>query len=680
MRKLLIILYTVLLFISINTINVHAEEESNHGILQISYGYLFEDGSFDVWNSEIGVIVNTNTVFAYDISTIDYTELLYSKQNGYETLGITIEDARAGACYMIYNGKNSYIPVINKTPIVNEQGSFVLLKTTENLDNNISFSPHSALNDETIYALGFPADNIGTNSFASQDNILKQNIQITNEDDSFVTFSINSTENFRGSVLVNDYNEIYGFILRTDNGGTAYSVASLRNILDTNNIIYNVAPEILPVDFSRLHSVTDAAKDIDTVNDVYTEESVERFKKAYKAANDAGYNKEISQTEIDKVTKDLEDAIIELEKVPEDHTSLIIGLVIGGILLVIILIIVILCIKDKDLVYKLLGIKKKEVNTSVKGNVSSFIDDNTIIEGLEDKPSENEAVKKETKKAKPEKQVKHTAEPEKFSNNFQGGYIYEDRTSIPDSATPNTSVLKSDISSNDEITGVPYIIREKTKERFIITHNQFTIGRDTDVDYKLSDNLNISKTHCRFIETAGQWYIIDNKSSNKTLVNGNEAKPYESVPLYDKAEIILANERFIFRYITENPSANKKEVFSEEVYSSESSYDTNVLRAEDKPESIKIPYLIINGRTIKLQTFPFSIGRGKEATYKYTNNKNVSRKHIIITKENGQYYIRDNDSANGTFLNNEPLNKGEDYVLNDNARIQIMDDEFEFHI
>ena len=183
------------------------------------------------------------------------------------------------------------------------------------------------------------------------------------------------------------------------------------------------------------------------------------------------------------------------------------------------------------------------------------------------------------------------------------------------------------------------------------------------------------------------WYIIDNNSSNKTILNGEQLEPNVSVPLKDKSEIILANERFVFRFITEE-SKNEDDVTPDTSILTADMQEpdipddtgTNVLSANELPQGMRLPYLIIYGKKIKITSFPFTLGRSKKASYKYTNDKNVSREHIVITYADGNYYIKDNHTTNGTMLNTAMLDPGDEYLLHDGDIISIVNDKMEFHI
>lgn len=711
-NKYVLLLAIITIAILAPIINVSAAEEEI-GTVQVNYGYLFEDGSLDVFHSAPAIVINSDTLITYDMTSLDFTSQIQERAAGYNTVGINTEDIRNGFVLRIYQGDGKYIAVTEYKTLETSAGNILILKSAEKLDHIMNFSPRSGLNDENIYATGYPAEEMDGSHFISEGSSLKQGVKITSEEEGIIKFSIDSNESYKGGALINDYNELYGFIIENDNGGTAISSDTLAQILDQNSIIYSTGEVIVPIDYTKLHSATDAAVNINRESVTYTEESLKELDRKIKNAEKISKVDTATQGDVDAAAEELESAIENLEEVEKKPPyGLIIGLIVGAVILIIIAVLAILCIQHKDLLYKILGVKKKENNT-VKPTSTTYIDDNTVIDGLD---NVGIAENKTSDMSRPAMQ------PQKadFSDlkNFQGGYIYEDRQDAPihkqGENLPDTSVLKNDIASNNEIIGTPYIIRVSTGERILINRNQYTIGRDFSVDYRIPENISISKIHCRFMAVGHQWYIIDNNSSNKTLVNGIEIPANESVPIYDKTEIVLANEKLIFRYLSTEPvestpqthvsdtgilssntignmqnhnmqpqsmyPAQQSEGEPSSIDTTDDDPDTNVLTAGQMPDGMKVPYLIIKNKKIKITQFPFSLGRGKMATYKYTNDHQVSREHIVITKEDGKYYIRDNKSSNGTMLNNEPMDPLVDYFLNNGDIINIMGDAIEFHV
>ena len=74
------------------------------------------------------------------------------------------------------------------------------------------------------------------------------------------------------------------------------------------------------------------------------------------------------------------------------------------------------------------------------------------------------------------------------------------------------------------------------------------------------------------------------------------------------------------------------------------------------------------------------IGSLKERTDVYLEDTHVSRMHLRIFRENERWYIMDQNSTNGTFLEEERLMPYEKYELADRNRIRIADREYTFRM
>lgn len=62
------------------------------------------------------------------------------------------------------------------------------------------------------------------------------------------------------------------------------------------------------------------------------------------------------------------------------------------------------------------------------------------------------------------------------------------------------------------------------------------------------------------------------------------------------------------------------------------------------------------------------------------DNKTVSRKHCIISVEDGEYYLEDNNSKNGTYLEDVKVQPGEKVILQDGCKLRLSNEEFIFYI
>jgi hypothetical protein len=64
---------------------------------------------------------------------------------------------------------------------------------------------------------------------------------------------------------------------------------------------------------------------------------------------------------------------------------------------------------------------------------------------------------------------------------------------------------------------------------------------------RLGGNSFISGSHAQVSHKQDGWYIIDQKSTNKTFVDGVEAAPFTPVRLKPNAVVQLANIKFVVR-------------------------------------------------------------------------------------------------------------------------------------
>lgn len=94
------------------------------------------------------------------------------------------------------------------------------------------------------------------------------------------------------------------------------------------------------------------------------------------------------------------------------------------------------------------------------------------------------------------------------------------------------------------------------------------------------------------------------------------------------------------------------------------------------------PYLrnLHTGEVVKLDKLPFSIGHELAfVDYCILNNK-ISHNHATIIFQDGIYYVKDNNSTNGTFLNGQQLKPNNEYRMDHGHYLQLADIEFIFEI
>lgn len=118
----------------------------------------------------------------------------------------------------------------------------------------------------------------------------------------------------------------------------------------------------------------------------------------------------------------------------------------------------------------------------------------------------------------------------------------------------STSILSQTLGATGLLKNVPnvkinpYLIRTNTKERIVITKQNFKIGKASmGVDYSVKGNGAVSRSHATITNKNGVYYIKDNKSTNHTYVNNKMLEDGESELLTHDCKIVLGDEEFTFK-------------------------------------------------------------------------------------------------------------------------------------
>ena len=130
----------------------------------------------------------------------------------------------------------------------------------------------------------------------------------------------------------------------------------------------------------------------------------------------------------------------------------------------------------------------------------------------------------------------------------QGQAMNFGETTVLNAATfGETTVLDAGMVQQ-EVKIQPYLIREKNNERIELNKPVFRIGKEKSyVDYFISDNTAISRSHANVISRDGEYFVVDTNSTNHTYVNGMMIQSNVETKIADGAKIRLANEEFEFK-------------------------------------------------------------------------------------------------------------------------------------
>jgi pSer/pThr/pTyr-binding forkhead associated (FHA) protein len=179
-----------------------------------------------------------------------------------------------------------------------------------------------------------------------------------------------------------------------------------------------------------------------------------------------------------------------------------------------------------------------------------------------------------------------------------------------------------------------------------------TIGRDDECEIVL-DGTTVSRRHC-VISRHGATYILRDSSRNGTFVNGERVRQSQ---LHDGDQIRIGANVLLVHITTEIAT------------SALSGKLTNPIRLSPAVE-LK-PQIVVKGLEEGV-TQPFSddcVTLGRRADNQIViDEDNVSRRHVSVERRDGQYFIRDLGSANGTYLNERRTDIAQ---LGDGDRLRI---------
>ena len=88
----------------------------------------------------------------------------------------------------------------------------------------------------------------------------------------------------------------------------------------------------------------------------------------------------------------------------------------------------------------------------------------------------------------------------------------------------------------------------------------------------------------------------------------------------------------------------------------------------------------VTGEKIELGKPSFVLGKNPEKSdYAVADNTNISRGHAVITTRNGRYYVMDQNSTNGTFINGRIIKAGQETEILPGDCLMLANEEFIFN-
>lgn len=106
-----------------------------------------------------------------------------------------------------------------------------------------------------------------------------------------------------------------------------------------------------------------------------------------------------------------------------------------------------------------------------------------------------------------------------------------------------------------------------------------------------------------------------------------------------------------------------------------------VIKEEMPEDSRQNSTLVLRGDdVIRINSFPFLIGKSKKVDYTIDGDTYISRKHCRIIRRGDKYYVEDLDSMNGTFVDGQEISgkveihEGSEIILADRRYIARWED------
>ena len=149
-----------------------------------------------------------------------------------------------------------------------------------------------------------------------------------------------------------------------------------------------------------------------------------------------------------------------------------------------------------------------------------------------------------------------------FSNNAQMDLFVESQRNasiVDDESTCLLDDEATEFFSDDDKTDLfdeiratsykfPTLIRTLTEEVVRIDKPVFRIGKEENcVDYIVTNNIAISRSHADIISRGGKYFVFDLRSKNKSYINNRVLPAEHEVEIFNGDILKLANEEFLFQ-------------------------------------------------------------------------------------------------------------------------------------
>lgn len=210
---------------------------------------------------------------------------------------------------------------------------------------------------------------------------------------------------------------------------------------------------------------------------------------------------------------------------------------------------------------------------------------------------------------------------------------------------------------------------KKNDERiFNLPQDNITIGRIGTCDVELQDK-SISRKHAEIVREGDDYFLIDLKSGNGTILNGKKIRPIEKHLL--RPNDVIKIEDFEIHFSTLEEALNEAVEEDTDTDIIEVKMIKKVLGALNKDIAPSLE--ILNGPAQGKKIFftqdlqEVDIGRDPKSTFPI-DDPVISRNHSKLVRKWGGIVLLDLNSRNGCFVNNEKIHEK---LLRDGDKVML---------
>mgnify|MGYP001625104577 CR=1 FL=1 len=576
---------------------VFADEETDrinnarNGVLCVQLLYVDDSGNEFLIQNGTGFLISEQTLLTCDhvIRMDDVTKAAAS-----EILGVDFNDPKVNLEIRVVVQRDVTIEATVENANRSEEMDFAVLDLSETIVGKepLILGDSEALEEtERVYALGFPALDQYVQDFTyytQEDQSVTSGIvgrKMDIDGVPYIKHTAQVREGNSGGPLLNADGEVVGINnmyasdpANAEAGSDSYAIEinEIREVLDARGIAYNgaggeeaptpAAPdnpdgendENTVVNKSELNADLQEAKSISA--EAYTEESYNALQDQIAEAESVSGDANASQETVDAVRAGLRDAMADLEEARQTGLGIWLYVIIGVAAAVVVAVIVVIAVmssKKKKREERERRMKRERISSvpPISGGRSMgegmppqtpvSMQDNHHLHSPGAAGSANNAGRQMPPVQTP---------PLQPGGGFSGSQNPRNVTpfqQMPATDSPETTLLGEGSEGTTVLgagtAGGAILIRKKTQEKIVVNSAVFTIGKErSKVNYCITGNTSISRTHAQITRRGADYYITDMNSTNCTFVNNVKVAPGQTVMLKEGAVVRMADEEFEF--------------------------------------------------------------------------------------------------------------------------------------